>query len=153
MLELWLISLIIAAAALSGHNKAGSGFLLGLILGPLGAIIAIAWRFDLTNKQRSQEAAALLNAVHRSHGGQGADSGTDRRDCPYCAEPILMKARVCKHCGRDVEPVIPPTPQPVIGNTGHCPDCQYEGLAYNARTCPGCGIEFNAITGKRVMPK
>jgi hypothetical protein len=26
------------------------------------------------------------------------------RDCPYCAERILAKARVCKHCGRDVVP-------------------------------------------------
>ncbi|MBA3658105.1 MAG: PH domain-containing protein [Gemmatimonadales bacterium] len=27
------------------------------------------------------------------------------RDCPWCAEPILVKARVCKHCGRPVTPV------------------------------------------------
>jgi DNA-directed RNA polymerase subunit RPC12/RpoP len=27
------------------------------------------------------------------------------RECPYCAELILAKARVCKHCGRDVEPL------------------------------------------------
>jgi uncharacterized membrane protein YdbT with pleckstrin-like domain len=27
------------------------------------------------------------------------------RDCPWCAERILARARVCKHCGRDVEPV------------------------------------------------
>jgi membrane protein YdbS with pleckstrin-like domain len=26
----------------------------------------------------------------------------DERDCPYCAERILARARVCKHCGRDV---------------------------------------------------
>ncbi|MGH2708904.1 MAG: PH domain-containing protein [Actinomycetota bacterium] len=26
------------------------------------------------------------------------------RECPYCAEPILARARVCKHCGRDVSP-------------------------------------------------
>jgi uncharacterized membrane protein YdbT with pleckstrin-like domain len=26
------------------------------------------------------------------------------RDCPYCAERILARARVCKHCGRDVTP-------------------------------------------------
>jgi uncharacterized membrane protein YdbT with pleckstrin-like domain len=26
------------------------------------------------------------------------------RDCPHCAEPILEKAKVCKHCGRDVAP-------------------------------------------------
>ena len=24
------------------------------------------------------------------------------RPCPYCAEPILAQAIVCKHCGRDV---------------------------------------------------
>lgn len=29
----------------------------------------------------------------------------DERDCPYCAERILTRAKVCKHCGRDVEPV------------------------------------------------
>jgi hypothetical protein len=29
----------------------------------------------------------------------------EERECPFCAEPILKKAKVCKHCGRDVEPV------------------------------------------------
>jgi formylglycine-generating enzyme required for sulfatase activity len=29
----------------------------------------------------------------------------EERECPYCAERILKKARVCKHCGRDVEPL------------------------------------------------
>jgi uncharacterized membrane protein YdbT with pleckstrin-like domain len=29
----------------------------------------------------------------------------DERECPYCAEVILAKARVCKHCGRDVAPL------------------------------------------------
>lgn len=27
------------------------------------------------------------------------------RDCPYCAERILARARVCKHCGREVVPL------------------------------------------------
>jgi membrane protein YdbS with pleckstrin-like domain len=27
------------------------------------------------------------------------------RECPHCAERILARARVCKHCGRDVTPV------------------------------------------------
>ena len=27
------------------------------------------------------------------------------RECPYCAERILARARVCKHCGREVEPL------------------------------------------------
>jgi uncharacterized membrane protein YdbT with pleckstrin-like domain len=29
----------------------------------------------------------------------------EERDCPYCAERILTRAKVCKHCGRDVEPL------------------------------------------------
>ena len=29
----------------------------------------------------------------------------DERECPFCAEPILKKAKVCKHCRRDVEPL------------------------------------------------
>ena len=26
----------------------------------------------------------------------------DERECPFCAELILCKAKVCKHCGRDI---------------------------------------------------
>jgi hypothetical protein len=29
----------------------------------------------------------------------------EERDCPFCAEPILKKAKVCKHCGREVQPL------------------------------------------------
>lgn len=29
----------------------------------------------------------------------------DERDCPHCAERILARAKVCKHCGHEVEPV------------------------------------------------
>lgn len=37
----------------------------------------------------------------------------EERECPFCAELILIKARVCKHCGRDVEPLAPSsTPAP-----------------------------------------
>src|SRR5579863_8291102 len=37
-------------------------------------------------------------------GARLAGDARDERECPYCAERILKKARVCKHCGRDVEP-------------------------------------------------
>jgi uncharacterized membrane protein YdbT with pleckstrin-like domain len=32
------------------------------------------------------------------------DEPRAERECPYCAERILARARVCKHCGRDVVP-------------------------------------------------
>lgn len=28
------------------------------------------------------------------------------RECPYCAETILAKAKVCKHCGKEVKPLV-----------------------------------------------
>jgi uncharacterized membrane protein YdbT with pleckstrin-like domain len=32
----------------------------------------------------------------------------EERDCPYCAERILVRARLCKHCGKTVEPLVTP---------------------------------------------
>lgn len=29
------------------------------------------------------------------------------RECPFCAEEILAKAKLCKHCKSEVEPVSP----------------------------------------------
>jgi membrane protein YdbS with pleckstrin-like domain len=37
-------------------------------------------------------------------GGSDPRAPRVERECPYCAEPILARARVCKHCGRDVVP-------------------------------------------------
>lgn len=36
------------------------------------------------------------------------DTTRIERDCPHCAEPILSRAKVCKHCHRDVEPLQTP---------------------------------------------
>ena len=37
--------------------------------------------------------------------GGGAGEARVERDCPWCAERILARARICKHCGREVTPV------------------------------------------------
>jgi formylglycine-generating enzyme required for sulfatase activity len=39
-------------------------------------------------------------------GARLSGEAREERECPYCAERILKKARVCKHCGRDVEPMV-----------------------------------------------
>ena len=38
-------------------------------------------------------------------GALSASVRREERDCPYCAERILVRAKVCKHCGREVEPL------------------------------------------------
>lgn len=36
-------------------------------------------------------------------GGGAVAAPRDERDCPFCAERILARAKICKHCGREVE--------------------------------------------------
>jgi len=55
-------------------------------------------------------AQASLAAMRKKQAAEKAQPAApppvrEERDCPFCAEPILKKARVCKHCGRDVEPL------------------------------------------------
>ena len=47
------------------------------------------------------EARAARNDVPAS----AAPVAREERDCPWCAERILAKAKVCKHCGREVAEV------------------------------------------------
>ena len=54
---------------------------------------------------RKQVQGATLNyeAVRSGAGVQSATPFSEReeRDCPFCAERILVKAKVCRFCGRD----------------------------------------------------
>ena len=93
---LWCLFGIAGAAVLSRYNKAGIGCLLGLFLGPIGLLIAWTKRDDerLDEAQTYREPPVV----------PGPSDTRVERECPYCAERILAKAHVCKHCGRDVEP-------------------------------------------------
>jgi hypothetical protein len=88
-----LICAVAGAAMLSRYNKAGSGFLLGGLLGPIGLIIAWTMRDNAKLDESAMRASATSPTEVR-----------DERECPFCAERILRKATVCKHCGRDVTP-------------------------------------------------
>ena len=37
-------------------------------------------------------------------GENQAQAMNEYTECPYCAERIKKKAKVCKHCGRDIPP-------------------------------------------------
>lgn len=91
----WLLCGVASAAMLSRYNKAGTGFLLGFFLGPIGLIIAWTMRDSAKLDDASRESGAIPPAHDRQE-----------RDCPFCAERILAKAKVCKHCGREVGPLM-----------------------------------------------
>jgi uncharacterized membrane protein YdbT with pleckstrin-like domain len=55
--------------------------------------------------RKQVETATINYETGKTAGGSGpAISSSERRerDCPFCAERILIKAKVCRFCGRDV---------------------------------------------------
>lgn len=104
---LWLACIIVSAAILGSHNKAGTGFLLGLLFGPVGVLLSFVLASDAAKKEdreRHREQMELLALAAGNNRRQDATPPQDERECPWCSETILAKARICKHCGRDVEP-------------------------------------------------
>ena len=76
----WLLSGV--AAALIWSSKGGSpgaGFLIGLLLGPLGLIIVL-----VATPSRGKSASL--------------------RACPHCNVPMRPDASVCPHCQRESQP-------------------------------------------------
>jgi uncharacterized membrane protein YdbT with pleckstrin-like domain len=53
----------------------------------------------------ADEARAAVSAPSAAAGYLPGDR--QERECPYCAERILVKAKVCRFCGRDVSAVAP----------------------------------------------
>ena len=64
----------------------------------------IARPLELRRQIQSQIVAADERRLTASAAGRAAGGAEtrDERDCPWCAERILVKAKICKHCGREV---------------------------------------------------
>jgi uncharacterized membrane protein YdbT with pleckstrin-like domain len=53
----------------------------------------------------ADDARRVVEAPSQQEGYAPADR--QERECPFCAERILVKAKVCRFCGRDVSAVAP----------------------------------------------
>lgn len=80
---IWIGLGIVGAMIASGKGNSGcGGFALGVLLGPIGLLIAFFSSDDEKEKRRKLG---------------------DTKKCPYCAEYVKQDAIVCKHCGRTLE--------------------------------------------------
>jgi hypothetical protein len=91
---------LIGYAIGNSKGRGTEGFWLGFFLGIIGWIIEA---FQKPSASVAAERAALSAVVQ----GQATELRERERlrPCPWCAEPIRPEARVCRFCGRDVEPV------------------------------------------------
>lgn len=80
---IWIGLGIVGAMIASGKGNSGcGGFALGVLLGPIGLLIAFFSSDDEKEKRRKLG---------------------DTKKCPYCAEYVKQDAIVCKHCGRTLD--------------------------------------------------
>lgn len=82
---IWIIfGLWAAVVAQRRTGETFGGFLLGVLLGPIGVLICYLRKPTLTGQDRLSQAQGLV-------------------PCPHCAERIRPQANVCRYCNRDVQ--------------------------------------------------
>lgn len=75
----------------------------------------IGWVVALAMAMRDPAPASAIAFQPINQPGLALPSPSNVRACPFCAEEIKTEAIVCKHCGRDVPPYVPPPePEPTL---------------------------------------
>jgi len=136
---------VFSAVLASSKNRDGLGwFLIGLLFGPFGLLVAAL-------------PAAEPRAGHwgdfASEYGQLGGAAEANRKCPFCAEVIKAEAVVCRFCGHNL-PVSEPTDAELLraafnGNVEAVKSCLDRGADVNARNNNGATSLFLAAVQNR----
>lgn len=94
---LWLLFAVTGTVSLYSFKYGGTGFVLGLLFGPMGIIMALVIRHTLVVRENRANHSELMKALQLINQRDiAADEGGKR--CPLCDENIKSAAKVCKHC-------------------------------------------------------
>jgi Uncharacterised protein family UPF0547 len=93
---------LIGYAIGNGKGRGSEGFWLGFLLGVIGWIIVAV--MSPSEEVAAERTAAITAAVQAA---AVSSSPGPCRECPWCAETIKAAARVCRYCGRAVDPLEP----------------------------------------------
>lgn len=102
LIVLWLLCGILGAAMLSGYNKAGTGFLLGLLLGPFGLLFALLIRSNAKSAEEKKKHEEQIEAMTSKSTNSESTDQSDTKECPFCAETIKKKAKFCRYCNKEL---------------------------------------------------
>src|SRR4030067_1737039 len=115
LISFWVVCGIVAAIIGSRKGAGCSSFIVGLILGPLGIVVAIFMKGNrrqcpscreyidptATKCPKCQEDLKIIDAPVIIDGEPSVENETKK--CPACAEQIKLEAVKCRFCGHDFD--------------------------------------------------